>query len=82
MGCPGGTHSAFTCAFGAKENFNVYFLGKRRSLLHLNTHNDLFCNYNLFLRKLKEKLARKACVNTDVSISDCAHIPWASHNTR
>ena len=88
MGCPGGTRSVFTCAFGAEENFNVYFSGKRRSLLHPNTAQRSFFPiiYNLFLRKLKEKLARKACVNTDVStvftrISDCAHIPWASHNT-
>ena len=44
-------------------------------------HNDLFSHYNLFLGKLKEKLARKARVNTDASISDRAHAPWASHNT-
>ena len=34
-----------------------------------------------FLGKLKEQLARKARVNTDASISDRAHAPWASHNT-
>ena len=28
-------------------------------------HNDLFSHYNLFLGKLKEKLARKARVNTE-----------------
>ena len=44
-------------------------------------HNDLFSHYNLFLGKLKEKLARKAHVNTDASILDRPHAPWASHNT-
>ena len=44
-------------------------------------HNDLFSHYNLFLGKLKEKLARKARVNTDASILDRPHAPWASHNT-
>ena len=28
--------------FGQKENFNVYFSGKRRSLLHLNTAQRSF----------------------------------------
>ena len=36
---------------GKKENFTVYFSGKRRSLLHPNT--------------AQEKLARKARVNTE-----------------
>ena len=31
-------------------------------------HNDIFSHYNLFLGKFKEKLARKARVNTDASI--------------
>ena len=45
-------------------------------------HNDLFFPYyNLFPGKLNEKLARKARVNTDASISDRAHAPSASHNT-
>ena len=44
-------------------------------------HNHLIFHYNLFLTKLKEKLARKARVYTDARISDRAHAPWASHNT-
>ena len=44
-------------------------------------HNDLFSRYNLFLGKLKDKLARNVRVNTEASISDRAHAPWASHNT-
>ena len=52
--------------FGQKENFTVYFLGKRRSLLHPNTAPwPFFSHYNLFKEKLEEKLARKARVNTE-----------------
>ena len=43
--------------FGQKENFTVYFSGKRRSLLHPKTEQPLF-----FLGKCL--LARKARVNT------------------
>ena len=69
VGCPGSTCWVFT-------NFNVYFSGKRRSLLHPNTaQRSFFSYYNLFLGKLKEKLARKARVNTDASISDRALAP-------
>ena len=40
--------------FGQKENFNVHFSGKRRSLLHPNTaQRSFFPHYNLFLGKLK-----------------------------
>ena len=38
-------------------------------------HNDLFSHYNLFLGKLKEKLAQKARRSTAASISDRAQIP-------
>ena len=76
MGCPGGTRSVFTRAFRAKENFTVYFY------YYIQTrHNDLVSHYNLFLGKLKEKLARKVRVNTDASISHRAHAPWVPHNT-
>ena len=52
--------------FGQKENFTVYFSEKRRSLLHPNTaQRSFFFHYNLFLGKLKEKLAQKAHVNTE-----------------
>ena len=50
---------------GQKENFTMYFSGKRRSLSHPTRHNDLFfSHYNLSLGNLKEKFARKAGVNT------------------
>ena len=64
----------------SKENFNVYSSGKRRSSLHPKTAQRFFFfffffHYNHFLGKLKEKLARKARVNNDASISDRAHAP-------
>ena len=68
--------------FWQKENFNVYFSGKRRSLLHPNTaQRSFFFPLQSFLGKVKEKLARKVSVNTNASISDRVHAPWASNNT-
>ena len=77
---------------GHSLSFYARFSGKKRTLLYISRekgdhyyiqtrHNDLFSHYNLFLGKRKEKLARKARVNTVASISDRAHAPWASHNT-
>ena len=82
MGCPGGTRSVFNRAFRAKRELQCIFLGKR-AIIITSKHGTtiFFSHYNLFLGKLKEKLARKARVNTDASISDRAHAPWASHNT-
>ena len=82
MGCPGGTRLVFTRAFRAKKRTSLYISWEKGDHYYIQTrHNDLFSHYNLFLGKLKEKLARKARVNTDASISDRAHAPWASHNT-
>ena len=82
MGCPRGTRSVFTRAFRAKRELQRIFLGKKGIRYFIQRrHNDLFSHYNLFLGILKEKLARKARVNTGASISDRAHAPWASHNT-
>ena len=69
--------------WGKKANFTVYFSRKRRSLLRSNTAQRSFffpIIIDLFLGKRKEKLARKARINTDASISDRGHAPWASHN--
>ena len=66
MGCPGGALVQYLRAlFGQKENFNVYFSGKWQSLLHPNTAQRSFFPLQSFSRKRKEKLARKARVNTD-----------------
>ena len=82
MGCPGGTRPVFRRAFRAKREPQYLLLGKK-AIIITSKHGTtiFFSHYNLFLGKLKEKLARKARVNTDASISDRAHAPWASHNT-
>ena len=68
--------------FGQKENFSVYFSAKGRYIITSKHGTTIFfSHYNLFLGKLKEKLAGEARVNTDASISDRAHAPWASHDT-
>ena len=82
MGCPGGTRSVFTRAFRAKRERHCLFLGKKVIIITSKHGTTIFfSHYNLFVGKPKEKLARTARVNTDASISDRAHAPWASHNT-
>ena len=56
MGCPGGTRSVFTWAFGAKENFDIYFAGKRRSLLHPNRAQQSFFPITIFFDKNLKKI--------------------------
>ena len=68
--------------FSGKKRSSIYISREKGAHYYIPTrHNDLFSHYNLFLGKLKEKLARKARVNTDASISDRADAPWASHNS-
>ena len=66
MGCPGDTRSVFTRALRARRELQCIFLGKKAIVI---TSKDgatiFFSHYNLFLGKLKEKLARKARVNTE-----------------
>ena len=82
MGCPGGNRSVFTRAFRANRVLQCIFLGKKAIIITSKHGTTMFFSHNnLFLGKLKEKLARKARVNTDASISDRAHAPWASHST-
>ena len=82
MRCPGGFRSVFKRAFRAKRELQCIFL-RKKAIIILSKHGTtiFFSHYNLFLGKLREKLARNARVNTDASISDRAHAPWASHNT-
>ena len=46
--------------FGQKENFTVYFSGKRRSLLHLNTAQRSFFPLQSFSRKTSRKIGSKS----------------------
>ena len=59
MGCPGGTRSLFTCTFRAKRELQRIFLGKMAIIITSEDGTTIFfSHYNLFLGKLKEKLAR------------------------
>ena len=77
MGCPGGTRSVFTRAFRAKRELHCIFLGKK-AIIITSKHGTtiFFSHYNLFLGKLKEKLARKSARKYGASISGRAHAPW------
>ena len=62
MGCPGGLAQAFTLAFRAKRELH----GEKGDHCYIQKQlSDLFSHYNLFIGKLKEKLAHKARVNTE-----------------
>ena len=66
MGCPGGTRSVFTRTFRAKREQHCALLGKK-AIIITSQHGTtiFFSHYILFLGKRKEKLARKARVNTE-----------------
>ena len=67
---------------GLKRELQYIFLGKKAIIITSKQGTTIYFSHcNFFLGKLKEKSARKARVNTDASISDRAHAPWASYNT-
>ena len=70
MGYPGGTRSVFMCTFRAKRELQCIFLRKKVIVIYRSKDGTMifFSHYNFFLGKLKEKLSRKARVNTDASI--------------
>ena len=72
VGCPGCARSVITRVLGGKRELQCIFLGKKAIII---TSINGTIIYNHFLGKLKEKLARKARVNNDASISDRAHAP-------
>ena len=83
MGCSGGTRWLFTRPFGEKSELHCIFLEKKAIIITPKHGTTIFffpIIIDLFLGKRKEKLARKARINTDASISDRGHAPWASHN--
>ena len=85
MGYLGGPRSVFTlyAHFLGKRKLHCIFLEDKGDHHYIQTqHNDFFSHYNLFLGKLKEKLARKVHVNTErVYWIVLTHAPRASHNT-
>ena len=67
---------SFTLSTKEKRNDILYISREKGDHFYIQTgHNDLFFLLQSFLGKLKEKLARKARINTDASISDRAHAP-------
>ena len=51
--------------FSGKKRTSLYTFRGQGDHCYIQTrHNDLFSNYNLFIGKLKEKLARKTRLNT------------------
>ena len=66
MECTGGTRSVFTRAFRAKRGLQCIFLGKKAIVITSKDGTTMFfSHYNLFFFFFKEKLARKARVNTE-----------------
>ena len=62
--------------FSGQKRTSMY-ISREKAIIITSKHGTtiFFSYYNLFLGKLKEKLARKARVNTDASISDRALAP-------
>ena len=68
-GMPRGHSLSIYARFSGKKRTSLYISWEKGDHYYIQTrHNDLFSHYNLFLGKLKEKLARKARVNTNASI--------------
>ena len=81
-GMPRGYLLSIYARFSGKKRTSMYVSREKGDHYYIQTrYNDLSSHNNLFLGKLKKKLARKARVHTDASISDRAYAPWASHNT-
>ena len=68
--------------FSGQKTTSMY-ISREKAIIITSKHGTtiFFSYYNLFLGKLKEKLARKARVNTEASISDRAHAPEHPHYT-
>ena len=60
MGCPGGTHSVFTCAFRAKRELHRIFLGKK-AITTTSKHGTVifYFHYNFFSENLKKNWPEK-----------------------
>ena len=78
---PRGHSLSIYTRFSGKKRTSTY-ISLKKAIIITSKHGTkfFFTYYNLFLGKLKEKLARKAGANTDASISDRTDAPWASHN--
>ena len=63
---PRGHSLSIYARFSRKKRTSMHISREKGDHYYIQTRrNDLFSHYNLFLGKLKEKLARKARVNTE-----------------
>ena len=63
---PRGHSLSIYARFSGKKRTSMYISREKGDHYYMQTRrNDLFSHYNLFLGKLKEKLARKGRVNTE-----------------
>ena len=63
---PRGHSLSIYARFSGKKRTSMYISQEKGYHFYIQTRrNDLFSHYNLFLGKLKEKLAQKARVNTE-----------------
>ena len=63
---PRGHSLSIYARFSGKKRTSLYISWEKGDHYYIQTrHNDLFSHYNLFLGKLKEKLALKAGVNSE-----------------
>ena len=68
--------------FSGKKRTSMYIFREKGDHYFIQTrHNDLFSHYDIFLGKLKEKLAREARVYILSEYIGSSSCPWASHNT-
>ena len=59
-------HSQYLLALFGQKRTSLYISWEKGDYYYIQIWlNDPFYHYNLFLRKLKEKLQRKVCVNTE-----------------
>ena len=62
---PRGHSLSIYARFSGKKRTSMYISRQKGDYYYFQTrHNELFSHYNLFLAKRKDKLARKARVNT------------------
>ena len=76
-------HSLIIFARFSVKKRTLMYISRKKAIIITSKHGTaiFFYHYNLFLGRLKEKLARKARVTTEASISDRSHVAWESHNT-
>ena len=76
---PRGSRSVFTGTFRAKKELHCIFLGKKVFIITSKHGTTIFFSHCNPIAK--KNWPKKRAYVYRVSISDRAHVPWASHNT-